>query len=405
MNVTLNIIGAGHVGRVLGRLFAQTEGTHGGKILVQDVLTRSMASAQAAVAFIGAGTPVDSYAALRHADVTMLAVSDDQIGPACAALVAEGRQAGAIVFHCSGALASNVLLAATQAGAFVASAHPIRSFADPAQVAATFDGTFCGVEGDPLALAFLTPALNAIGARPVPIDPAAKTLYHAAAVFASNYLVTVLDAACAPTRRLAFPNRWRANWRSAGDGAVANDSAWAARRLSGPSHARFGHVQRQQLAVQAGMPHGRADRALGRPRRSGQRKRGGDSARARRCGRMLPGTRRCRRVKEGRFALLRPESAMTGVSRVVAARAAETWPSMAARGFPPLPPLAQAAVIQQYQDSSPPQRVMTSLSRTVARATSPRLGCLVAPQWPWYRDALEETMSKRMPTSAARCVW
>ena len=28
-----------------------------------------------------------------------------QIGPACAALVAEGRQAGAIVFHCSGALA------------------------------------------------------------------------------------------------------------------------------------------------------------------------------------------------------------------------------------------------------------------------------------------------------------
>ena len=27
MNVTLNIIGAGHVGRVLGRLFAQAEGT------------------------------------------------------------------------------------------------------------------------------------------------------------------------------------------------------------------------------------------------------------------------------------------------------------------------------------------------------------------------------------------
>jgi predicted short-subunit dehydrogenase-like oxidoreductase (DUF2520 family) len=39
------------------------------------------------------------------------------------------------------------------------------------------------------------PALQAIGARPVPIDPAAKTVYHAAAVFASNYLVTVLDAA------------------------------------------------------------------------------------------------------------------------------------------------------------------------------------------------------------------
>jgi predicted short-subunit dehydrogenase-like oxidoreductase (DUF2520 family) len=29
----------------------------------------------------------------------------------------------------------------------------------------------------------------------VPIDAAAKTVYHAASVFASNYLVTVLDAA------------------------------------------------------------------------------------------------------------------------------------------------------------------------------------------------------------------
>ena len=253
MNVTLNIIGAGHVGRVLGRLFAQTEGTHGGKILVQDVLTRSMASAQAAVAFIGAGTPVASYAALRHADVTMLAVSDDQIGPACAALVAEGRQAGAIVFHCSGALASNVLLAATQAGAFVASAHPIRSFADPQQVAATFDGTFCGVEGDPLALAFLTPALNAIGARPVPIDPAAKTLYHAAAVFASNYLVTVLDAALRAYQAAGIPEPVaRQLAQPLVTEAVANVfRLGAAPALSGPiARGDDATVQRQLQAVQ-----------------------------------------------------------------------------------------------------------------------------------------------------------
>lgn len=200
MNVSLNIIGAGHVGRVLGRLLAGVDG-----ITVQDVLTRSPASAQAAVDFIGAGTPVASYAALRRADVTMLAVSDDQIGPACAALVAEGRQAGAIVFHCSGALSSNLLLPASQAGASVASVHPIRSFADPAQVAASFDGTYCGIEGDALALAFLTPALIAIGARPVPIDPAAKTVYHAAAVFASNYLVTVLDASLRAYQAAGIP--------------------------------------------------------------------------------------------------------------------------------------------------------------------------------------------------------
>jgi predicted short-subunit dehydrogenase-like oxidoreductase (DUF2520 family) len=41
----------------------------------------------------------------------------------------------------------------------------------------------------------LSPAFEAIGARLVGIDAAAKTVYHAASVFASNYLVTVLDAA------------------------------------------------------------------------------------------------------------------------------------------------------------------------------------------------------------------
>jgi predicted short-subunit dehydrogenase-like oxidoreductase (DUF2520 family) len=39
--------------------------------------------------------------------------------------------------------------------------------------------------GDPRALALIEPALAAIGARPVAIGAAAKTVYHAASVFAS----------------------------------------------------------------------------------------------------------------------------------------------------------------------------------------------------------------------------
>jgi predicted short-subunit dehydrogenase-like oxidoreductase (DUF2520 family) len=186
----LNIVGAGHVGRVLGRLFHQH-----GVFAVQDVLTRSLASAQDAVAFIGAGRALVQAAELRPAQVWMLAVGDDQIAPACAALAARGLLNGATVFHCSGAKASNELQAASQAGARVASVHPVRSFADAAAVAAAFDGTWCGVEGDMDALAVLSPACEAIGARLVNIDAAAKTVYHAASVFASNYLVTVLDAA------------------------------------------------------------------------------------------------------------------------------------------------------------------------------------------------------------------
>ena len=190
MTPTLNIVGAGHVGRVLGRLFAAR-----GVFALQDVLTRGSASAQEALAFMGAGHAAAGPGAMRAAVAWMLAVPDDSIGAVAATLAASAPMAGAVVFHCSGARAATELDALRRAGAYVASVHPVRSFADPAMVAAHFDGTFCGVEGDAPALALLLPSFAAIGARTVRIDAAAKTVYHAASVFAANYLVTVLDAA------------------------------------------------------------------------------------------------------------------------------------------------------------------------------------------------------------------
>ncbi|WP_426340690.1 Rossmann-like and DUF2520 domain-containing protein [Pseudoduganella sp. S-14] len=196
----LTVIGGGHVGSVLGRLFSAA-----GAFTVQDVLSRSADSAARAAAFIGSGRAVASYAGLRPADVFMLSVTDDQIAPACEALAVAVPLQEAVVFHCSGALASDRLHAARAAGAYVASVHPIRSFADADAVAVGFAGTFCGVEGDQQALDVLLPALTAIGARAVQIDPAAKTVYHAAAVFASNYLVTVIDAALRAYQAAGIP--------------------------------------------------------------------------------------------------------------------------------------------------------------------------------------------------------
>lgn len=244
---TLNIIGAGHVGRALGRVFAR-----GGVFTVQDVLTRSPASARAAIAFIGAGRALDAAAPLRRADVTMLAVGDDQIGPACAALAASAVLDGAIVFHCSGALSSAALDAAARAGAAVASVHPIRSFADPDAVAAHFAGTFCGIEGDAAALDLLGDALRAAGAQPVPIDAAAKTVYHAAAVFASNYLVTVLDAALRAYQAAGIPEPVaRELLRPLASETLANVLRLGpAQALSGPvARGDWATVERQGLGV------------------------------------------------------------------------------------------------------------------------------------------------------------
>ncbi|MRW90087.1 DUF2520 domain-containing protein [Duganella sp. FT80W] len=249
MNMTVNLIGAGNVGRVLGRLLAAQDGFR-----IQQVLTRSATSARQAVDFIGAGSAIDDYAQLQPAAIHILAVGDDQIVPACAALARAVPLKDSIVFHCSGALASDRLQAARDAGALVASVHPIRSFADPAGVAAQFAGTFCGIEGDDGALAVLTPALQAIGAQPVTIDAAAKTVYHAAAVFASNYLVTVLDAALRAYQAAGIPEAVaRQLAQPLATESMANVfRLGAAAALSGPiARGDLATVARQQEAVSA----------------------------------------------------------------------------------------------------------------------------------------------------------
>jgi predicted short-subunit dehydrogenase-like oxidoreductase (DUF2520 family) len=249
MAALLNIVGAGHVGRALGRLFAARC-----VFTVQDVLTRGVDSAREAVAFIGAGQALGAADALRPAAVWMLAVSDDRIGEVAVMLADRVPVQGAVVFHCSGAKASGELDALRAAGAHVASVHPVRSFADPATVAAHFDGTFCGVEGDEAALALLLPAFEAIGARPVRIDAAAKTVYHAASVFASNYLVTVLDAALRAYQAAGIPREVALELARplAGESLANVFRLGPEMALSGPiARGDAATVARQQAAVRA----------------------------------------------------------------------------------------------------------------------------------------------------------
>ena len=188
---TLNIIGAGRVGRSLAHLWHKQ-----GVFVIQDVLTRSQSSADDAVAFIAAGRAVTRLGDMRPADVWMLAVPDGQIKNVAIALstpllAGVFIASGAIIFHCSGALSSaefQPLRGADDKGSQVASAHCILSFSAPASAVAQFAGTPCALEGDVAATQTLQPAFEAIGANCFDLAAQDKVLYHAAAVFATNFL-------------------------------------------------------------------------------------------------------------------------------------------------------------------------------------------------------------------------
>ncbi|MGI9305252.1 MAG: Rossmann-like and DUF2520 domain-containing protein [Gammaproteobacteria bacterium] len=185
----LSIIGCGKVGRTLGKLWREA-----GVFRIGDILNRSERSAANAVRAIGAGHAVSAYRELQPADVWLVATSDDSIQRCCESLAASAcLRKSDIVFHCSGALASAALEAASAKGAHTASVHPVKTFADPALAAQSFAGTWCGVEGDEPALDALTRAVGRIGGECFSIDPRYKTLYHAASVTVCNYLVALLD--------------------------------------------------------------------------------------------------------------------------------------------------------------------------------------------------------------------
>ena len=183
----LNIIGCGHLGQTLAYLWAQTE-----LLSIAQVVNSSLSSSQAAVRFIGQGQALASLQDLQPADLYLLGCPDKALESCCADLArVRILRAGDLVFHCSGAIASEVLKPLAEQGAYIASVHPIKSFAQPKQAIHSFKPTYCGVEGDAAALAVLQTLFEEIGGIVFNINPAQKTLYHAASVFACNYLVAL----------------------------------------------------------------------------------------------------------------------------------------------------------------------------------------------------------------------
>lgn len=173
------VVGAGRVGRTLGVL-ARRAGYE-----IGPVVCRTIERAQEARAFIGAGEPGTE---ILGAELTLLCVPDAEIGGAAARLRAP---AGAVVAHTCASYGADALRPRRPAGAL----HPLRSFADPARAAERFAGTYCAVDGDPEAVAVLEAFARALGGRPFAVRTDRKALYHAGAVFGSNYVVAALAAA------------------------------------------------------------------------------------------------------------------------------------------------------------------------------------------------------------------
>lgn len=188
---TFAIVGCGKVGVTLAWHLAAAGFDPAG------FASRRPASAQAAAEAAGGGRVCrEAREATAAADLVFITTPDAAIGPVAEDLARQkGFKPEAVVLHCSGALPSTILSAVHDCGAHAGSLHPLQSFAAPAFPHNPFQGIVMAGEGDDAAMALGREIAAGLKADFLPIETEHKILYHAGAVVASNYLVTLLAAA------------------------------------------------------------------------------------------------------------------------------------------------------------------------------------------------------------------
>lgn len=130
----------------------------------------------------------------ESADIVWITVTDRALA-SCAAEVAPHVLHSAVI-HTSGATPYTVL---GQCGARRGSMHPLMSCppkdACDSACVATYRNVIHATDGDDAALETISRLVSRLGGKQVRIDAEKKGMYHAAAVFASNYPVVLAETA------------------------------------------------------------------------------------------------------------------------------------------------------------------------------------------------------------------
>ncbi len=184
---SMAILGLGKVGTALGHLLRSA----GYEIAA--IADRLPENLRRGVTYTGGLTFADVAEAASRADCILITTTDDEIAPVCEDISRRGAvRTGKKVVHVSGAGGLELLQAARQAGASVASIHPIQSFATIEGAIKSIPGSTFGITADASIRDWSVRLVQDLGGHPFFVAEGDKPLYHAAACLASNYLTTLL---------------------------------------------------------------------------------------------------------------------------------------------------------------------------------------------------------------------
>ena len=184
----IGLIGPGRAGVGLALALAQSGGGGGYTVRLHGRKKKNLPTPLTLT--VGDGDTPPPW--LAETDIVILAVRDDGIKPLAESL-AKARAIGErhVVLHLSGVQGQEALGALVSSRAALGSLHPLQTIVEPERAPLRLKGAWAAVEGMPRAVETAEQLSRDIGMRPFRIATKAKAIYHAGAVFASNYLVVV----------------------------------------------------------------------------------------------------------------------------------------------------------------------------------------------------------------------
>jgi len=184
----VGIAGTGRMAKALGALMVRRG------FGVTAVAGRCRRSAEEVSRFIGAAQAVTIGELPVHAQRIVIAVTDGAI-PEVAAQLAAGGLRGGIILHTSGATGPQALDVLRNAGNAVGVLHPLQTVPSAERGVEALSGATFAFAGDADATRWAAELTERLGGRALRVDAQRWHHYHAGAVMACNYQMTLVDAA------------------------------------------------------------------------------------------------------------------------------------------------------------------------------------------------------------------
>lgn len=192
----IGFIGAGKVGFTFGKYIADKGtkiplGTNKDILNVSGYYSAHVESACLAAKFTDTRVYDDLQKLCKDSDVIFLTVPDMQIGKVWEKLRFLDIK-GKLICHASGAMTSDIFSGISEAGAFGYSIHPMYAISSKYESYKELDNAFFTVEGHEKYAKAICSVIQSLGCDCLQIAGQDKVKYHAAAVFASNFVTGML---------------------------------------------------------------------------------------------------------------------------------------------------------------------------------------------------------------------